>query len=564
MVSSYDDSDWQVDMIPGRIELIIGGDSEVIYARFWFDEVMENEDLDIWFTRLGGGGYVGCIPSPDHSKIWTGRGDQTFVVPFAVNLMPNFPGTEEIRLDFSFMLTYKDNTVGLLFATASLYILPATEGTWEVVSYTPQYATMTDNEEELLYLRIRNNSSSTQSFNIAPKTLHEGFSVTPSSGSISVDPDDTYEWVTTLKCTSFGLVTNTDYIAVNWQVTNVNTGITVPGGYTKVTYIGQAPPPITDIELVWVMENNLVPFGQSENAYIVIKNIGDVPLTITGTPPLTLTWMAWSSIWPVTIHRNTAFAIAAGENENIPITFWAHGDPEVMDDWAGGLVSITDNFGNRREAYFELRAVVGTFSLSISPEVLTLQRGQTQNVTISIKNNENANRSYIITAEEEYTQGVYWARSDPPTDNVALTPFTSRQVTFQVTATAPTHGIYPYVYYVRCEQTGYTGRAEIDVKIVDLPTGVYPGAFGSFLVLLNPLTGSTENSGYIMSVVSIMMFMMMGMAVGGDSYQRIGAIIMTVFGITLVTVLGWFPSWIMGLTILILALGMARWMHDYF
>lgn len=564
-VSAYVDSDFTVTVVPIRHEFVIGGDSGDIYFIFNLSEALENENLQIIFAGITNPDKVNYVPTPSSDPLWTGQGWRILSIPITISLMPDHPTGDEHRLDFYFYLEYSDNgQLVLQSGPVSFYIVPVEVGSWNIASYTPDFTTMTDNENEILYMVIQNSSAYSRTFNIGISTLNHGFSVSPASDTVIVNPDSTYEWTSTLTCTGFGLSDN-QFRAVSWKVTDVNTGISKFAGATVVTYVGLAPTPVTDISIEWFEDEMEIPFGSTDNAYLIIRNIGAVPLTLT-IPRLELTFRAADPIWPYDIIDTGWVALGAGDNENVQVVFWARGDPEEMDDWARVVATIEDNFGNRREAILDLRAVVGTTSLSVIPEIISLQRGQTQNVVVRITNNENANRSYIITAEEEQTQGIYWARSNPSVENVALTPFTSRDVTIQITATAPRDGIWPYQYEVRCEQTDFVGRVQLSIEILTLPSGTYPQQFPSLLLMMVPLTGSIESAGYIMSVVVILIFIMIGLAmVGGmGGGNQLGTIIMTVFAITLVTVLGWFPSWIMGLTILILALGMARWMHEYY
>lgn len=568
------DDDWTASISPTRVEVIIGesetfeitfnifGDfvdvdgylAHEVYIYMYEYDAPTGITISPWipppnyvYHRIVGdpGGYVGYR--------WT------------VTVASDFTSTSEQRVDITYLLFWDGANGGVqtLYKTVSLYVLPVGVISWDVISYSPNFVAMMDDETETLYMTIINNSSMSLDFDIAITLLHHGFGVSPASTSISIAPGYTYQWTTTLTCTGYGLDPDDEYIAVLWYVTCLKTGISKSGGGTKVVYVGAGEVSVDNIDMWWVPDRITVPFAEWENVTLVIKNIGDVNLTLTGDPSIRVSWLAVSPIWVYTYDDPGPAALAPDENLEILFSFWAHGDPDKLEDWSYTVARITDNFGNTREAMLGMRAVVGTFSLEINPLLLILQQGQVKDVYITVWNNENYNRNYIITANELTSEGVYWAKSIPDNENLALTPYAIGKVNLKVKALA-THGEYPYVYYVHCEQTGLMGRLEISVKIIALPTGYFPGAFGSFLALLNPLTGSTESSGHVVSVIVVMMFAMIGLAVGGDSMSRLGAIIMTVFGITLVTVLGWFPSWIMGLTILILALGMARWMHDYF
>lgn len=571
-VSAYDGSDFIVTMDPVRAEFVIGGAAKPVYFYFNLSSDMENEDIYITYAGVANADKVVYTPapSPEVNPIWEGHGGTTFTYPIMVSLMPDFGSTAERRVDFYFYLQFADNDELIAQVGMSLYIMPVIEGTWSITDYTPDLTMMADNENKQIYITIQNDSSQSKTFNLNPVNLNPGFGVNPSSDTITINPDSSYQWTTTLTCTGYGLISSLTYPAVRWDVTDTSTGISEQAGVTMVTYIGLEPSPIADVSIEWLAESIEIPFGETDNVYIIVRNLGDTPLTleaVEGDAWIRLTSRAWDPIWPYEVIQPEWSVLGPGENENIRIVFWAHGDPEEMAEWAYITAAIEDNYGNRREISIYLRAIVGTMSLSITPDVLKLQRGETQNVVIRVTNNENANRTYIITAAEETTSGIYWARSEPSVENIALTPLTSRDVTIKVTATAPSDGIYPYNYYVHCEQTGSFGRVEISIEIVTLPTGTYAQQFPSLLLMLAPLTGSIEASGYIMSVVVILIFIMIGLAMTGGiggTGGPLGTIILTVFAITLVSALGWFPAWIMGLTILILALGMARWMHEYF
>ena len=570
--------DFEVSISPTRVEGIIGGSSGQFAVMIGFDGDFLDENGDfavdivvaeyIYAAPAGvtiGGGWNPVVNGIGRDLLTASIGDGSVTVAYfyTIDVAPSFTFTEEFRVDLTFICYWDtDSTSGTLYQTVSIYVIPVEDERWTVDDYHPDSVTMTDNENETLYLTITNSYDYTLDFSIYPSLLNSGFSVSPASTLISIDPGDSYQWTTTLTCTGYGLKRDNQYVAVSWTILETGTEISKQGGYTRVTYVGIEPENVANLDLRWYPDSLVVPFGEWDNSDLVITNLGPGTSSID---LINIRGFADSPLW-IYSYDDPGLPQTLGEDENLTIrfSFWSHGDVEDMQRQSGVVARVSDNAGNVREAEVRLRATVGTFDVDLSPRTISLEWGQVGRVHIIVTNNENFNRSYIIYAEEETRNNVTWASSDPSIENVVLTPFASRRVEIEVKALGSV-GTYPYIYYVHCEQTGYMVHAELSVDIIDLPTGVYPQAFPEFLLLLAPLTGgSVEAAAGILSVVALVIFGMIGLAIGGHEHGGLGAIMMTLFGVTLVTVLGWFPSWILGLSIILLALGLAGRFRDVF
>lgn len=559
--AGLEDEDFEIWSInPSRVEIVIG-QSQTIYIVFAVTDAAADPGGHFFFYDFNAPSGITVTPAPSVYPLHVvppGSESTTWVEVFTVSIAPDFDLTTEQRVDFYFKWDY--NQIGI-YKSVSLYIIPVEAERWEIAYYTPTYLSMDNNDNATLRLAIKNNCIATQNFDITAWYLHHGFSANPISGSIAVGPGDTVEWISMLTCTGFGLDPDTEYGAVAWRVTNTQTGYYRPARTTTVRYIGAAEN-VTDLEVWWEEDLIEIPFGEMDNAYLIIKNIGSNDLTL-GTGGVELIYWVGSPLWVYDFDDPGPTSIAPSENLTLRFGFWAQGDVNVMTQWATATARVEDNYGNVREAKLKMRAVVGTFKLEIEPIWLTLKKGQTGDVFITITNNENANRNYIITAMEAAAgwEGIYWAKSDPSVENVALTPFAAKQTKIKVMATAPSSGIWSYIYYVRCEQTGAVGRVEISIEIKKPPGGEYPTTPGmeGILALFAPFTGGDMVfAGYLCAIFMLIIpFVIVGLAISRGR-PGLTVSIFGFLGIIMATSLGLIQPWIFIFILFVIAIYLAR------
>ncbi len=549
--------DWKLEIYPTIIEVVVGKS-----AKFWvktylyepfepYTSLMYHE----WFNAPEG--ITISLTSP-YTPVWmTPTGNVAGAIEFTVSVDPNFTSREKQRVDMTFKLVTENAGYWEFWRSITLYVVPIDEDTWSV-SYEPTYLLMNQGDNTLLNLTINNLSSRSLDFDVTLRYLNSGFSVNPAATSFSVAPKSSKNWISTLICTGYGLVANAEVGAVSWRVTNRQTGGIIDPRTTVVKYIGPGIE-ITGFEIKWEKTTIEVPFGEMENVNLILRNIGTTSISF-GRGSIVFSWFAESPVWPYSWADPGPFILGPGETKSMKFTFWAHGDPNVITQYSYGTIRATDNYDNTRTAQIGMRAKVGTFELKIRPTILTLARGQAGYIYITIKNNENAIRNYIVRSEESVTK-YPWAKSDPQVENVVLKAFEIIEVPFLVTALGE-RGEYGYWYYVTAEQTGKMGRIEATIKIIEVSTGAYPIIGQEILSVLVPLTGSIQAASNLAAMLIILGFAVIGSIVG----QGWGIVptLFVIIAIVFTSTMGWLPSWVLALVAVAFALYIAKYFRERF
>lgn len=557
-VTAHADNDWTIKLTPSRLEMAPGDTFLWLTPQIWTYGVTESR---LYFSMVNAPEGITVTPAPSiENPVHEGISPFFYGYPFTIRIDPSFTGTGEQRVDLWFQWEDIAQGEGSVWKSITFYIDIYEEQRWDVVKYTPHWAYMAENETETITIGIQNTSDEEFNFLISASSVGYGFNLNTTSGAVTVSAGEYLEWTATMTCTGYALNPGDNYYAVAWDVRNLDTGTLELTGTTRVIYSGTAVENMSDLE-VWWSDNYLeIPYGEKENAYLFMKNIGTKPIRID--PPgngIIFTWYAALPVWPYEIETGKApLYLAENEIDNLRVTFWAQGEPEELQKRTGMWAAVKDNYNVERQVVIELRAVVGSFSATIRPLQVQVLQGQKIDVYIRVTNNENANRTYVIDSMG-LRQPVDWATSDPLTENFELTAFATREVKFELSVVGSV-GARSYVYHVRCDAINVESRLLIEVDTIVIPTGVFPGVGGEFLAMLNPLTGSTAASGMIIGLLLIVVFAMMGKALDPDG--GMGATLTVALGVMLVSVMGWWPSWILGLEVIIIALYMARWAHD--
>lgn len=550
-------ADWVPTLTHDRME-IIKGESVTIGLNISLKLPTENYECLLQLSAVNTPSGISISPAVDEI-LYDGLGWRIVSVPVTITVDPDFDSTEQQRIDLQVYFAYRGGAAetGNYWKTISFYVDPVEVGEDWWLEYSPTYVSMAKNENETLYITIHNDTDQRLNFDINTQFLHLGFGLTATSGVVAINAGETREWTTTLTCTGYSLGSPMqNYGAVGWWVTNRESGTRRVAGQTTVHWIGTGAENVADLDIYWEDNNIEVPFGDSENVNLIIKNIGD-QTSFFDESFMYVHWFANCPVWPY-IHDPGYFSIAPGENKYIQFTFWAQGEPEEMTKQSGCDIEAYDDNGNTRTATIWMKAIVGTFSLKVRPVAISLQRGRSDYIYIHITNNENANRNYIIDSIELWVEmDPHWATSDPQTENVEITAFGSREIRFELTALGG-EGTRYFEYKVRCDQTGKHARLLVDVEIQAPMIPTTPGLDG-FLAMFAPFTGGDMvAAGYF---VAIFMFIVPLTVVGLAISRGRPGLTVSIFGFTgiiMSTALGLIPSWIFIFILFVIALFLSQ------